>query len=70
MKRQKKKAFSLSCFLSSHSSLLIQLFLSFQDEEEKKTQAGEQRRQRQVSVSRSTDVDKAGLWEGEVGFGN
>lgn len=65
--RKEEKHFSL--FLSS---LLILPVLSFQDGEGKKTQAGEQRRQKQVSVSkhRGGKVDKTWLWEGEVGFGN
>lgn len=61
MKRQKEE----KCF-----SLLP--FLSFQNGEGKKKQAEEQRRQKQVSVSRhwGGKVDKTWLWEGEVGFGN
>lgn len=47
-----------SIFSSSLSSLLIPLFLSFHDEEERKTQAGERRRQKQVSVSRGTGVER------------
>lgn len=35
-----------------------------------KTEAGELCRQKQVSVSGGTEVDKAWLWEGEVGFAN
>lgn len=37
---------------------LIPLFFLFNTEEEKKTQAGEQRRQKQVSVSRGTGVER------------
>lgn len=52
-RQNEEKHFSLSV-----SSLFIQLFLSFQDEEEKKTQAEEQWRQKQVSVSRGTRVER------------
>ncbi len=65
MRRQKEERHSSV----SLSAFLILLFLSFQDGEEKKTQAGEQQRQKQVSV-RGGEVDKTQLWESEVGFGN
>lgn len=75
LKRKIKKAIrrgmrNKHIFPLSLSSLLILLFHSFQDVEEKKTQAGEQWSREQVSVSRGTRVDKARLWEGEVGLSN
>lgn len=42
----------------------------FEIRRKRKTQAGKQWRQKHVSVSGGTEVDKARLWEGEVGFGN
>lgn len=46
------------------------LFSFFEIRRKRKTQAVKQWRQKHVSVSRGTEVDKARLWEGEVGFGN
>lgn len=54
-------------------SPLIPLFFLFNTEEEKKTQAREQWRQKQVSVSGGTGVERwirPRLREGEVGSGN
>lgn len=50
--------------------LFLPFFFFFEIRRKRKTQAGKQWRQKHVSVSRGTEVDKARLWEGEVGFGN
>lgn len=72
LKREIKEAGEEKRFPLSLCSL-IPLFFLFNTEEEKKTQAGEQWRQKQVSVSGGTGVERwirPRLWEGEVGSGN
>lgn len=61
-------AFSLSRSLNSLSAVFIHFFPKMK--RKGKTEAGELCRQKQVSVSGGTEMDKAWLWEGEVGFAN
>lgn len=66
--RDAERIFSL--FLAQPASPPPPFFFLFEIRSKRKTQAGKQRRQKHVSVSRGTEVDKARLWEGKVGFGN